>query len=182
MQTPRGRAENEEQHRQHFYRLFSLVLRIHSRDRARNDITHSYEVHLRNGGMRTNLHRCSSSEWFSGRSGRTRHARKVRLLFHRPIASNRHCIAEFRRRSVARQTGRLGFRKTNLQQKVMYDQLCMIRYVARWQLSGLRNIDEMWSSRKFCLVAEGICVVSCYEVDCYRQWKGLGAESVNEVT
>lgn len=70
-------ATNEEQHRRHFYRLFSLVLRIRSRDRARNDITASYELHLRNTGMPTNLHRCSSSEWFSGRNGKTRHARKV---------------------------------------------------------------------------------------------------------
>ena len=70
-------ATNKEQHRRHFYRLFSLVLRIRSRDRARNDITALYELHLRNAGMPTNLHRCSSSEWFSGRNEWTRHARKV---------------------------------------------------------------------------------------------------------
>lgn len=73
-------ATNEEQHRRHFYRLFSLVLRIRSRDRARNDITAPYELHLRNTGMPRNPHRCSSSEWFSGRNGRTRHARKVPSL------------------------------------------------------------------------------------------------------
>lgn len=44
-------ATNEEQHRRHFYRLFSLVLRIRSRDRARNDITALYELHLRNAGI-----------------------------------------------------------------------------------------------------------------------------------
>lgn len=44
-------ATHEEQHRRHFYRVFSLVLRIRSRDRARNDITALYELHLRNGGM-----------------------------------------------------------------------------------------------------------------------------------
>lgn len=44
-------ATHEEQHRRHFYRVFSSVLRIRSRDRARNDITALYELHLRNGGM-----------------------------------------------------------------------------------------------------------------------------------
>lgn len=44
-------ATHEEQHRRHFYRVFSSVLRIRSRDRARNDITALYELHLRNDGM-----------------------------------------------------------------------------------------------------------------------------------
>ena len=33
------------------FTVFSSVLRIRSRDRARNDITALYELHLRNGGM-----------------------------------------------------------------------------------------------------------------------------------